>query len=769
MYPNIKSPNFRQEIANMFEFRYLKNRDQLFQHQEFVRRFMSPHTPYKFLVVFHGLGSGKTYTGLKVAEDHYLHSSKSTIIITKGSSAEDTFKSQIKKFNIQCRDIKYYHYIALGNKIKKMTEDKIKNLFSNAIVVMDEVHVLKDAFDTDSTLNQLLHSIRISENSKFLFMTGTPMINSADEINLLYKLCNTKDLSGYVSYTKISINKPTYEIVNIYTKLGEYQIAAYQDIKNEAKDIYKNVTHISLFTSPEGLYGSKLDPVFYEKKMDVFAIVNKARIKKGITYPIKERYKKNLSGEALKKCSGKYFELLRILQSHKRYKIFIFLEEVIGSGIRILCKILEENGYEQFFTKFSAKSKTRKFAVCTGDLSESPNNREKIDFFNLPENIYGEQLQILIGSKAVGESVNLYEVRYFHYITPHWNESTFEQSLGRTIRENSHDNLFKEDRHIIAYIHITSFPDEYKKESIDEYKYRISKQKQLQIYRYENILKNISVDRLCYEPITLKNLNCLSYYAFRMQNVEDQYSSCLRNKRLSEFDIAYLRHLMVNDIKVHDKYVRCIDGKYMLTGNISIPYYNFSEIQKTWNEGIPFEQMSYEEKTAFLERSITTNDTRYIKMLQTLYIVHDNTIYHAMNFRHSSSKSYNALIPLPRHKLGPLRMFKNNTWSDVPEDEEQSVVEVYREKFDRFLESVDRYPLKVGIRSVLDNKIRIRGRRHINDRRKTQRGLELFSRSSQNLVELCHNYGISTENVNKNSMIKSVYKFLEENELVFWI
>ena len=82
-YPEIGDPNFSSKIAKKREFNQYKikndgwNTDNLediskkcswndlTQTQKLLQNFISPHTPYKGLLVFHGVGVGKTCTSIK--------------------------------------------------------------------------------------------------------------------------------------------------------------------------------------------------------------------------------------------------------------------------------------------------------------------------------------------------------------------------------------------------------------------------------------------------------------------------------------------------------------------------------------------------------------------------------------------------------------------------------------------------------------------------------------------------------------------------------
>ena len=88
LYPNLSDINFNIKIANKKEFsdtKYegpdfsktlkeqadiLANADfELQPHQAFVKNFMSFQTPYNSLLLYHGLGSGKTCSAIGVCEE----------------------------------------------------------------------------------------------------------------------------------------------------------------------------------------------------------------------------------------------------------------------------------------------------------------------------------------------------------------------------------------------------------------------------------------------------------------------------------------------------------------------------------------------------------------------------------------------------------------------------------------------------------------------------------------------------------------------------
>ena len=116
LYPSLNDPQFNVKIAERREFydtRYdgkihnvqeqadiLCNAEfELAPHQMFVRNFLSFQTPYNGLLLYHGLGTGKTCSAISVSEEmrEYLRQMGITqrIIVVASPNVQDNFKLQL--------------------------------------------------------------------------------------------------------------------------------------------------------------------------------------------------------------------------------------------------------------------------------------------------------------------------------------------------------------------------------------------------------------------------------------------------------------------------------------------------------------------------------------------------------------------------------------------------------------------------------------------------------------------------------------------------
>jgi hypothetical protein len=278
LYPILDDPNFNIKIATKKEFndtRYdgtiynvedyaellSKAEYELLPQQAFVRNFLSFQTPYNSLLLFHGLGSGKTLSAIGVCEEmrDYLTQMgiNKRILIVASPNVQDNFRVQlfderklkevdglwtipgyigskmlkeinptgmkgIKKEKI-IQQIKtlitasysFQGYLQFSNDIVKKAgsdtlpiEVKIKNLqnnYSDSLIVIDEVHNIRISDDNDNknVAKNLLFLVTVVTNIRLLLLSATPMFNNYKEILWIINLMNINDKRGIVSITDI--------------------------------------------------------------------------------------------------------------------------------------------------------------------------------------------------------------------------------------------------------------------------------------------------------------------------------------------------------------------------------------------------------------------------------------------------------------------------------------------------------------------------------------------------------------------------------------
>lgn len=626
LFPDILEGSFQFLIAQRLEFKNLKNFDLLYPHQEFVRRYMSPYTPYKSIILFHDLGSGKSRACIATAVDHYLYDKKECIIVTKGQSGADSFMSQIIQFwklSSQKEEwkesiFKMRRYTSMSNQIAEMSDKEIKQTYSNKIIVLDEVHNIRFPGNNDMTdcvYKSLMKIVQNCKNTKIIMATATPMTDNENQLEPLLQMCNYfkygdfehNDMKGIISYNPYVLDKPkTYNRNNIYDGMYASCMIEHQKEHYEKhfemgipNDIYRSWTHLSLFCTPEGKFGKTITDNFMDKRNRTAQITPvSSKVTKEISYisfSPKPEFCEMLSGENLRNCSCKYSAFIDLLDCTEG-NVFVFVEEVQGSGIVLLSTILEANGYEMYIgenLEDGIHPNPKRFTMCVGSLEICPNIQDRLNGFNSHLNKDGQYVRILLGSRVIGESITLMNVRHFHCITPHWNNSTINQAVGRVVRNGSHNALEPNKQTVNIYMH-TAILEDNLASSIDFIKLITCHEKQESIQQQENIMKEIAVDKYCcivpediVPNITEFSVFCAAYIKYHIEDIMSYLKMvsnvCYNISELSNnlnINIEVLSQALCIIIRDNipykeTKYLRAYGDTVFLVNDCSLPYVMF--------------------------------------------------------------------------------------------------------------------------------------------------------------------------------------------------
>jgi len=335
LYPSLNDPNFIVKIAEKKEFSDTKYDGKIYDikeqadilanaefelspHQAFVRNFLSFQTPYNSLLLYHGLGTGKTCTAIGVCEEQrdYLKQMgiSKRIIVVASPNVQDNFRLQLfderklklvdglwnirgctgnkllkeinpmnmkgitkEKVVSQVKNIINASYLFLGyiefaNYIEKVKEVKgyykdeadkhvkmVRNLkyeFDNRLIVIDEIHNIRIADENKNkkVALQLLDLVKSAINMRLLLLSATPMYNSYREIIWLLNLMNLND------------RRATIEIKDVFDKDGNFKKGP--DGEEEGKEllIRKATGYVSFvrgenpYTFPFRVYPSIFSP-----------------------------------------------------------------------------------------------------------------------------------------------------------------------------------------------------------------------------------------------------------------------------------------------------------------------------------------------------------------------------------------------------------------------------------------------------------------------------------------------------------------------------
>ena len=825
-YPEIDDPNFQLKIAERLEFRNLHNVDGLYPHQEFVRRFMSPYTPYKSLIMYHSLGSGKSIACIAVAVDHYLYDGKRCIIVTKGDSGTSNFVSQIRMYRGMSAsgmrgewDMSIFsmkHYISLSNQINNMSDEEVRTAFSNSTVVLDEVHnvrYLKRATES-SVYGSIVRLLRLCTGVKIIIATATPMTDNHEQIHSLLGMCNhsradPRSMNGIISYNCVIQDRPASEEVgtmdivpgvSVYASYMEgHQREVYdrEDTDKAPEDIYRKLTHISLFCFEDGTHGKDVTDYKMSRSRVMTTITSmstkQTREIRYVKYSIKDTFAHCLMGDELRRSSSKYSAVIDLLERSSG-NVFIFLEEVRGSGLLLLASVLEQHGYGLYLGEdIEGMRPGRRYTMCVGSADICPNNNDRLEGFNCDANKSGEYVRVLLGSRVIGESITLRNVRQFYCLTPHWNDSTVDQAIGRVVRNGSHSSLEEGSRDVHIYIHASVSPDN-PLNSVDIKKLIRCKEKERSILEVAQRMVDSSVDRYCLvEDVAIPITHVDTFAAAYIHHHEAPIARLISRHLVAAKGMAnvvelsdaigahptvckeVLCRMIISNARVSlGKFVRAYGDTVFTVDDPSLPYVmmplpkveavvasNTLPDGRALLDGIDtgfpaavqaFRRLPVGDKAALLEHCIESADdtgSSVLEQINTVYAEIGGKVYHLLLYRDLDS-SYTSLNPVPKRPMGRTRVF-DGQWSTVESaHDELQVFDAYRKLVNFTLEQADRELGVYGVISTIDGEMRLRLRnaedrdRSSGDRRYVKRGKNIRSIRKEHLLEMLQGIGRGT-------------------------
>ena len=547
-YPNIDDKKFTQKLMNKYEFLQnktdgsLQNQEdacskglfRLFKHQRFLSNFFNPLTPYRSLLLFNALGSGKSCSSITIAEQHkkQITSLGQRIVVLMEAGLMENYMNELynpdnddnqcigntynrpnrrKAINEVYDLISIDTFVGIVNKaLVTQRTDALKKRFSNTLIIVDEVHNLRER-ETDDTLKRydaLAKVLELSENTKLLLMSATPMFDNPREIVSLLNLFKINE-----KHKKLVDNDDVFTKDDILTKRGDKILR--HEFKGRVSYVGQNPNTFPSFGFASNATNLKI--------LDILKVIKCPMSKRQYEMFLKEddmsgirkignilpgHDKKDLLIGQLKNdksgVSTKFAKLYDNIIDAKG-PAFVF-SEFLSSGVIDVKKMLIANGFIEYKR---GKEKRKSFIVLDGEVSLD--KRQKLlNAYNSIDNKDGSIIKVIIGSPVMKEGVSLKNTRSVHILEPWHNVSRLKQIWGRAIRSCSHVSLKPSERHVDIYLYASTFPTGVKmmkpknfsipypevknKISYDLYAYKRSEEKEKKIKPVVHILRETAID-----------------------------------------------------------------------------------------------------------------------------------------------------------------------------------------------------------------------------------------------------------------------------------
>lgn len=442
------------------------------------------------VIVYHGLGSGKTLTSIDVASKL---NEQSLVIVP--ASLISNYRKEISKYKGNAKKFKVISYE--GSLKMNINVD-------NKVLIIDEAHRLRNQYRKNAK-----KIMEASKNAlKIVLLTGTPLVNRPSDISPLVNMIAKKNVLPTNNeefkerYVETTINKVKTPV----TVLG---VVVYQTVKWEKRPRMKNKTMFEEAIKGKISYYENNDKSFYPttkyhyKEVEMSNVQSKLHTKiekstlsrvelkmlsqnyavdagdknaKGVGSRINAYLSKSrqLSNMVNGDPSPKVKELINHLKNSS--KPVVVYSNYLEHGVVMFSKLCEENQIS--------------YRLFTGSVSEKK-KKEIVDDYNK------RKFDVLLLSRSGSEGLDLKSTREIHIMEPYWNNSQLDQVIGRGVRYLSHMALPENQRHVDIYYWYSVYPKGWgivkEKVSSDLYLINMSKEKTRLAGEFKDSMKRMSV------------------------------------------------------------------------------------------------------------------------------------------------------------------------------------------------------------------------------------------------------------------------------------
>jgi superfamily II DNA or RNA helicase len=426
---------------------------QLQEHQQRIADEVTEDSPR--MLVYHGLGSGKSLSALAAAEAAKRKFGGNYGIVAP-ASLKGNFEKEIAKFTTGSDpEVMSYTGLGLGKQFKEQPET----------LIMDEAHRLRNPGAASSQA-----AAQAAANAKrLLLLTGSPVTNEPSDMANLLALIHNKNITPE-EFNKQYVGQKTVR-PGIMGWLRGAKPGVKPVVKNEAELRKLLAGHVDYQASktPDGVnvneqtvrvplsaeqqkiqkaIRTKIPPGFLWKLDNEFPLSREELAKLNSfmtgmrqvslsTQPFRADKDPGKSFTQSAKLQEAFKNLQSTLKSDPRKKAIIY-SNFVDSGLAPYASALEKAKVPHGFFHGGVSPKARQAAV---------------DAYNA-----GKLRALLIGP-AGAEGLSTKGTSLIQLLDPHWNETRSQQARGRGLRFDSHVGLPEELKNVAVQRYLSSSED----------------------------------------------------------------------------------------------------------------------------------------------------------------------------------------------------------------------------------------------------------------------------------------------------------------------
>lgn len=438
------------------------------------------------LLLFHGIGSGKTCTSITIAESIMKTNKNYKVLVLLPARLKTNFIDELISEtcgNLYISTEDYNKYInpntsdndkktirqRFMKKINKNYDinsyEKIRNIFlkstnlkntiieltRNKIIIIDEVHNLIASKLDPLVINTIIKNNKIPKkpsirsinavilrlltllndpSCKMFFLTATPIFDNFGQFNELI-LTLRPDLHS----SKISKNPEDLKtLINLLkNKVSFYKLKDRSSYPSTQEDNIR----IKISETQQELINEIKKEDENENENEEIEGDNFCMKERQLSISAYDYKKKDLIFSNLREYAPKIKKLIELLKLPGKHVIY---SNFIKYCLELIAAYLEEKGWTNYTKETTHNNNYKTFVLWDASLNDKQKQDVKM-VLNSTANMDGKIIRIVLGSPSIKEGISFKHIQHLHQIDPVWNSSAKEQIEGRCIRHKSHDDI----------------------------------------------------------------------------------------------------------------------------------------------------------------------------------------------------------------------------------------------------------------------------------------------------------------------------------------
>src|SRR5665647_41027 len=207
LFPSYIAKNFKQyKLPEIMQDPNLdpcsvKTKVELRKYQQFLAQYLNYSSPYRDILIFHGLGSGKSLSAINIYNVLYNSSGAwNVFFLVKASLHYSTWLKELKKwlsseeYDYRFGNIIFVHYDSPTADKQFMEAIKAADTSKRSLYIIDEAHnFIRNVYSNISNkqgrraqviYDYIIQDKRENEGVRVVLLSGTPIINQPYELAL---------------------------------------------------------------------------------------------------------------------------------------------------------------------------------------------------------------------------------------------------------------------------------------------------------------------------------------------------------------------------------------------------------------------------------------------------------------------------------------------------------------------------------------------------------------------------------------------------------